>query len=74
MPHCGRIHEIEAILLSIHRDVLAGGSTVQWKVAEQLLSADTVVPYLTALGQYCDHVQASPLVLAQLPDSGTRTH
>jgi len=74
MPHCGRVHEIEAVLLSMHRDTMSGGSNAQWQVAEQLLSDIAMVPYRTALERYCEHVQASPLNLAQLPDSGTRTH
>ena len=66
-PSCGAVHEIEAILLAVHRETLSGNTIAVREISEQLIVGDAVMAFIVALQRYCDHVAASQLSLAHLP-------
>ncbi|QTD56803.1 hypothetical protein [Parasphingorhabdus cellanae] len=66
-PCCAVVHEIEAILLAVHRETLSGNGTAARGISEQLIASEAVMGFMIALQRYCDHAAVSPLSLAHLP-------
>ncbi|QTD54457.1 hypothetical protein [Parasphingorhabdus cellanae] len=66
-PNCGTVHEIEAILLAVRREIFAGNISNARGIAEKLVIGEAVASFTIALQRYCDHVAGSPLSLAHLP-------
>ncbi|MEH6757844.1 MAG: hypothetical protein V7676_10045 [Parasphingorhabdus sp.] len=72
-PCCGQVHEIEAVLLTIHQQIWHGDTNTAKATAQQLFAPQSPSAFLIAMERYCHHLLSSPLAHFQLPTSASQS-